>query len=305
MTDYEFLMVSPAELGKQFSGNIPANQKLLRTRFGLQKSGKILSFSKTPFGVAITFDLFSGSPTKIILDSCRSLKYSQRSVFKDYRTCIYKESFPRFNVGVIPGYLEYYIPDSFIGKTQRNIKIGDILGKLQNHRRKIQSSLDIVSEWFRSGEFFDAWKEEAPGMKYSVSQPILSFQGAVNLHYNLTSCGIPVDSSGLIRIALRVNKNISQNGLWESQIYRMCKGYMGSLEFDPTTDLGELQIWIKTPRDTKKLEAIESANREFSVAIEGARRWISEKYGVPESLISEIYYDKQKDKLNYERLNDV
>lgn len=158
--------------------------------------------------------------------------------------------------------------------------------------------------WFRSGEFFDAWKEEAPWMKYSVSQPILSFQGAVNLHYNLTSCGIPVDSSGLIRIALRVNKNISQNGLWESQIYRMCKGCIDFWEFDPSTNLEELKVWIKTSM-TKKLEVIENANREFSVAIEGARRWISEKYGVPESLINEIYYDKQKDKLNYERLNDV
>ena len=191
-----------------------------------------------------------------------------------------------------------------MGNITKNIKIGTILDKLLNHRRKIQSSLDIVSEWFRNGEFFDAWKEEAPGMKYSVSQPILSFQGAVNLHYNLTSCGIPVDSSGLIRIALRVNKNIPQNGLWESQIYRMCKGYIGSWEFDPTTNLGELQVWIKTSR-AKKLEAIENANREFSVSIEGARRWISEKYGVPESLISEIYYNKQKDKFNYERLNDV
>lgn len=305
MTDYEFLMVSPAELGKQFSGNIPANQKLLRTRFGLQKSGKILSFSKFYSGIVITFDLFSGSPTKINLDCFGSLTYSREFVFKDYCTCIYKESFPRFNVGVIPGYLEYFIPDSFMGNIPKNIKIGTILEKLQNHRRKIQSSLDIVSEWFRNGEFFDAWKEEAPGMKYSVSQPILSFQGAVNLHYNLTSFGIPVDSSGLIRIALRVNKNIPQNGLWESQIYWMCQGHMDSWEFNPTTDFGELQVWIKTPRDTKKLEAIENANREFSVAIEGARRWISEKYGVPESLISEIYYDKQKDKLNYERLNDV
>lgn len=43
-------------------------------------------------------------------------------------------------------------------------------------------------------------------------------------------------------------------------------------------ELGELLVWIKTPRDTKKLEAIENANREFSVAIEGVRRWISEKY---------------------------
>ena len=143
-----------------------------------------------------------------------------------------------------------------------------------------------------------------PWIKYSVSKPILSFQGAVNLHYNLTSYGIPVDSSGLIRIALQVNKNISQNGLWESKIFWMCKGCVNNWEFDPSTNLGELQIWIKTSM-TKKLEAIENANREFSVAIEGARRWISEKYGVPESLISEIYYDKQKDKLNYERLNDV
>ena len=304
MTDYEFLMVSPAELGKQFSGNIPANQKLLRSRFGLQRSGKILAFSKFYSGVSITFDIFPGAPTKIILDSRGSLKYFQRSILEDYKTYIYRESFPRFNIGAIPGYLEYQIPNSFIRKTKRNIRIGNIIGKLQNHKEKIQNSLDIVSLWFRSGEFFDAWKEEVPWMKYSVSQPILSFQGAVNLHYNLTSCGIPVDSSGLIRIALRVNKNIPQNGLWESQIYRMCKGCIDFWEFDPSTNLEELRVWIKTSM-TKKLEVIENANREFSVAIEGARRWISEKYGVPESLINEIYYDKQKDKLNYERLNDV
>lgn len=305
MTDYEFLMVSPAELEKQFSGNIPVNQKLLRSRFGLQKSGKILAFSKFYSGISITFDIFPGAPTNIILDSGGSLKYPKVSVFKDYKTYIYRESFPKFKIGVIPGYLEYQIPYTFIGKTQRNIEIGNILGKLQNHKEKIQSSLDVVSGWFKSGEFFDAWEEEVPWMKYSVSHPILSFQGAVNLHYNLTSCGIPVDSLGLVRISLRVNKNIPQNRPWESRIFLMCKGYMDNWEFDPSTNLGELKVWIETSINTKKFEAIENANREFSVAIEGARRWISEKYGVPESLISEIYYDKQKDKLNYERLNDV
>ena len=304
MTDYEFFVSnSPLELGKLFkdktSGviNVPRSRKALQKRFSLTEDPRLKSFSLSHSGtVTIKLDIFGDSVIQI--DYC----YNQNTftyLNLNNVICIYEFK-------DIRNYNNIYI--SKVDKIRNNTKLSYIIYNIQSKRSELQPFLDTVKIWFTSVDVSELVKSEDP---FGSSSKILHFQVIVDILKNISPKYTLKD---IVKLTLCFkylyigDSNILTllGSFFDYDYY--CIYYSDSFKYPSEKDIDNLLE--KYDKFRKEVDSLEKANREFYLVLENFRQQLSEKYGVPENLISEKCFDIRKDKLKNikcinEQLNNV
>ena len=309
MTDYEFFVSkSPLELGKLFkdktSGviNVPRSRKFLQKRFSLTKDPRLKSFSITlNYTVTIKLDIFGDSVIQI--DYCYDqniftyLIHDNKNFIGFY--CIYEFK-------DIRNYNNFYI--SKVDKIRNDTKLSYIIYNLQSKRSELQPLLDTVKIWFTSVDVSELVKSENPFGSFSKT---LDFQIIVDILKNISPKYTLKDIVKLTLcfkyLCIEDYNILALLGGFSNFSYDDCIYFSYSFKYPSEKDIDSLLE--KYDKLRKEIDSLEKANREFYLVLDNFRHQLSEKYGVPENLISENCFDVQKDKLKNikcinERLND-
>lgn len=304
MTDYEFFVSnSPLELGKLFkdktSGviNVPRSRKALQKRFNLTEDPRLKSFSLSHSGtVTIKLDIFGDSVIQI-----------------DY---YYQNTFTYLNLNNVIGIYEFkdirnynniYI--SKVDKIRNDTKLSYIIYNLQSKRSELQPFLDTVKIWFTSMDVSELVKSEDPFGSFSK---ILLFQVIVDILKNISPKYTLKDIVKLTLcfkyLCIGDSNILTLLGSSFDYDYYNCMYFSDSFKYPSEKDIDNLLE--KYDKFRKEADSLEKANREFYLVLENFRQQLSEKYGVPENLISEKCFDIRKDKLKNikcinEQLNNV
>lgn len=308
MTDYEFFVSnSPLELGELFKDkttgkiNVPRSRKSLQKRFKLTEDPRLKSFSQTYSDMfAIKLDVFGDSVIQVDYyynqNTFSYLTNSNQSNIDYY--CIYEFK-------DIRNHRNIYL--SKVDKISNDTKLSYIISNLQSKRSELQIFLDTVKIWFTSEDISELAKSEDP---FGSCSKILSFQIIVDILKNISSKYTLKD---IVKLCLcfkyfRIEDNNMRTLLRYSFDIYYYKCFQENFKYPSEKDIDNLLE--KYDKFKKKADSLEKANREFYFVLDNFRKQLSEKYDVPENLISEDYFDIQKDKLKNikcinERLNDV
>ena len=297
MTDYEFFVSnSPLELGELFkdkiSGviNVPRSRKSLQKRFSLTEDPRLKSFSLTYINiVTIKLDIFGDSVIQI--EYC----YDQ-NIF----TYLFDENFISiYEFKDIRNYKNTYI--SKVDEIRGYTKLSSIIYNLQSKRSELQPFLDTVKIWFTSVDVSELAKSEDPFGSFSK---ILPFQVIVDILKNISSKYTLKD---IVKLTFCSKYLCIED--YNMKILLRCSSDYFSDNFKYPSEKDIDDLLEKYDKFRKEADSLEKANRAFYLVLDNFRHQLSEKYGVPENLISEKCFDIRKDKLKNikcinERLND-
>lgn len=298
MTDYEFFVSnSPLELGELFkdktSGviNVPRSRKSLQKRFSLTKDPRLKSISLIFSGiVTIKLDIF-GDDSVIQIDYCYDqntfnyLIHDNENFIGFYHICEFKDIRNNSNV---------YI--SKVDKIRNDTKLSYIIYNLQSKHSELQPFLDTVKIWFTSVDVSELLKSEDPFGSFSK---ILDFQVIVDILKNISPKYTLKD---IVKLTLCFkylcieDSNIKTlRGDFFDYDYFNCIYFPDGFKYPSEKDIDNLLEKYDELR--KEVDSLEKANRAFYLVLDNFRQRLSEKYGVPENLINERYFDIRKDKL--------
>ena len=300
MTDYEFFVSnSPLELGELFkdkiSGviNVPRSRKSLQKRFSLTEDPRLKSFSLTYYSiysiVTIKLDIFGDSVIKI--EYC-----SDQNIF----TYLFNEIFISiYEFKDIRNYKNTYI--SKVDKIRDDTKLLSIIYNLQSKRSELQPFLDTVKIWFTSVDVSELVKSEDPFGSFSK---ILPFRVIVNILKNISSKYTLKD---IVKLTVYSKYLCIEDYNMKTLLVCSSGYFFDNFKYPSEKDIDNLLE--KYDKLRKEVDSLEKANRAFYLVLDNFRQQLSEKYGVPENLISEKCFDIRKDKLKNikcinERLND-